>query len=121
MLRACCLRTSAARSRARRAAQLRSEGRAISPLARATRPLYDCVPRGWFAQGLRRRSPELHPSQLSPLTKESPSMAIQIDQAAPDFELPSNQLADGRPGKKIKLSDYRGKPVVLAFYPLDFS
>lgn len=48
-------------------------------------------------------------------------MAIQIDQTAPDFELPSNQLVDGRPGKKIKLSDYRGKPVVLAFYPLDFS
>ena len=48
-------------------------------------------------------------------------MAIQIDQAAPDFELPSNQLVDGRPGKKIKLSDLRGKPVVLAFYPLDFS
>lgn len=48
-------------------------------------------------------------------------MAIQIDQPAPDFELPSNQLVDGRPGKKIKLSDYRGQPVVLAFYPLDFS
>ena len=48
-------------------------------------------------------------------------MAIAINQAAPDFELPSNQLVDGRPGKKIKLSDLRGKPVVLAFYPLDFS
>lgn len=48
-------------------------------------------------------------------------MAIQIDQTAPDFELPSNQLVDGRPGKKIKLSELRGKPVVLAFYPLDFS
>jgi peroxiredoxin len=48
-------------------------------------------------------------------------MAIQVNQAAPDFELPSNQLVDGRPGKKIKLSDLRGKPVVLAFYPLDFS
>lgn len=48
-------------------------------------------------------------------------MAIQVNQTAPDFELPSNQLVDGRPGKKIKLSDLRGKPVVLAFYPLDFS
>ena len=48
-------------------------------------------------------------------------MAIAVNQPAPDFELPSNQLVDGRPGKKIKLSDLRGKPVVLAFYPLDFS
>ena len=48
-------------------------------------------------------------------------MAISVNQPAPDFELPSNQLVDGRPGKKYKLSDLRGKPVVLAFYPLDFS
>ena len=48
-------------------------------------------------------------------------MAIALDQTAPDFELPSNIEDGGRPGKKIKLSDYRGKPVVLAFYPLDFS
>jgi peroxiredoxin len=47
---------------------------------------------------------------------------IAIGNDAPDFELPSNELLDGRPGKKIKLSDYRGKKnVVLAFYPLDFS
>jgi mycoredoxin-dependent peroxiredoxin len=49
-------------------------------------------------------------------------MAIQVGADAPDFELPSNELVDGRPGKKIKLSDFRGKKnVVLAFYPLDFS
>ena len=49
-------------------------------------------------------------------------MAIEKGAQAPDFELSSNLKTDGdRPGKKIKLSDYRGKPVVLAFYPLDFS
>jgi peroxiredoxin len=48
-------------------------------------------------------------------------MAIQVNQPAPDFELPSNQLVEGRPGKKFKLSALRGQPVVLAFYPLDFS
>jgi peroxiredoxin len=49
-------------------------------------------------------------------------MAIQMGAEAPDFELPSNEIENGRPGKKIKLSDYRGKKnVVLAFYPLDFS
>jgi peroxiredoxin len=49
-------------------------------------------------------------------------MVIQVGTQAPDFELPSNELEGGKPGKKIKLSDYRGKKsVVLAFYPLDFS
>jgi peroxiredoxin len=49
-------------------------------------------------------------------------MSIQVGADAPDFELPSNELENGRPGKKIKLSDFRGKKnVVLAFYPLDFS
>jgi mycoredoxin-dependent peroxiredoxin len=48
---------------------------------------------------------------------------INVGTEAPDFELPSSELtAEGKPGKKIKLSDYRGKKnVVLAFYPLDFS
>jgi peroxiredoxin len=48
---------------------------------------------------------------------------IALGTDAPDFELPSNELtAEGRPGKPIRLSDYRGKKhVVLAFYPLDFS
>jgi peroxiredoxin len=49
-------------------------------------------------------------------------MTIQVGAEAPDFELVSNELEDGKPGKKIRLSDYRGKKnVVLAFYPLDFS
>jgi len=42
-------------------------------------------------------------------------MPITIGQPAPDFEL------DNQDKKKIKLSDLRGKKVVLAFYPLDFS
>jgi peroxiredoxin len=48
---------------------------------------------------------------------------IAIGTSAPDFELPSNELTpEGKPGKRIRLSDYRGKKnVVLAFYPLDFS
>ena len=48
---------------------------------------------------------------------------IDIGTDAPDFELPSSELTpEGKPGKPIKLSDFRGKKnVVLAFYPLDFS
>jgi peroxiredoxin len=49
-------------------------------------------------------------------------MTIQVGAEAPDFELPSSEVDNGRPGKKLKLSDFRGKKnVVLAFYPLDFS
>lgn len=49
-------------------------------------------------------------------------MAIAVGVDAPDFELPSSEPEGDRPGKKIKLSDYRGKAnVVFAFYPLDFS
>ncbi len=42
-------------------------------------------------------------------------MNIQIGQTAPDFEL----LADN--GEKVKLSDYKGKHVVLYFYPKDMT
>lgn len=49
-------------------------------------------------------------------------MTLQIGAEAPDFELPSSLVGDdGRPGVKVRLKDHRGKPVVLAFYPLDFS
>jgi peroxiredoxin len=45
-------------------------------------------------------------------------MAIQVGAEAPDFELPSSDEENGKPGKKIRLRDLRGKKVVLAFYPL---
>ncbi|MEI7894397.1 MAG: redoxin domain-containing protein [Myxococcales bacterium] len=50
-------------------------------------------------------------------------MAIQVGADAPDFELASSEAnAEGKTGKAIKLSDFRGKKnVVLVFYPLDFS
>src|SRR2546427_8207221 len=34
---------------------------------------------------------------------------------APDFELPST------PGQRVRLSEFRGQPVILAFYPEDWS
>jgi len=42
-------------------------------------------------------------------------MALQKGQAAPDFTLKDSDM------KAIKLSDYRGKNVVLLFFPLAFT
>ena len=47
--------------------------------------------------------------------EESILRTLSVDDRAPDFE-----LEDGN-GKVHHLSDYRGQPVVIAFYPLDFS
>jgi thioredoxin-dependent peroxiredoxin len=40
---------------------------------------------------------------------------VNVGDAAPDFELP------GTGGKTYRLSDYRGRKLVLAFYPGDFT
>ena len=41
--------------------------------------------------------------------------AIRTDTPAPDFTLPAG------PGEDVSLRDLRGKPVVLVFYPADWS
>jgi peroxiredoxin len=45
-------------------------------------------------------------------SKASQTATLKVGDQAPDFELPSHG------GAKVKLSDLRGKNVVLAFYPL---
>jgi peroxiredoxin len=40
---------------------------------------------------------------------------LQPGAPAPDFSLAS------KPGERVSLGDYRGRPVVLVFYPADFS
>lgn len=46
-------------------------------------------------------------------------MSVLVTQAAPDFKAQA-VMADGQ-FKELKLSDYRGKYVLLFFYPLDFT
>jgi thioredoxin-dependent peroxiredoxin len=43
----------------------------------------------------------------------SKMISLKEGQKSPDFELPDSE------GKKVKLSDFRGKKVVLYFYPKD--
>src|SRR5690606_29848516 len=46
-------------------------------------------------------------------------MAVLVQKQAPDFEAQA-VMPDGS-FKQVKLSDYRGRYVVLFFYPLDFT
>ncbi len=50
--------------------------------------------------------------------KEETRMVAQVGKEAPDFE--ASAFIDGG-FKNIKLSDYKGKWVVLCFYPGDFT
>jgi len=50
--------------------------------------------------------------------KDGAHMGVQVNLAAPEFELSG---VVGKKFRKIKLSDYKGKWVVLFFYPLDFT
>ena len=50
-----------------------------------------------------------------PMSGPAESTGLAVGAAAPDFTLPD---AQGRP---VSLSDFRGRPVVLVFYPLDWS
>jgi alkyl hydroperoxide reductase subunit AhpC len=45
-------------------------------------------------------------------------MAVQVNSPAPAFELSG---VVGKEYRKVKLSDYEGKWVVLFFYPLNFT
>jgi peroxiredoxin (alkyl hydroperoxide reductase subunit C) len=50
-------------------------------------------------------------------------MLVQVGKPAPHFTLPSTKGATGAwdVGTPVSLSDYRGKWLVLFFYPLDFT
>jgi peroxiredoxin len=65
---------------------------------------------------------ELTLKDIANLYKSAPRMdgntenePLPVGLPAPDFELPDAN------GKLVRLSDFRGRPVVIAFYPLDWS
>jgi peroxiredoxin (alkyl hydroperoxide reductase subunit C) len=53
-----------------------------------------------------------------PIPKEVSMTQARVGKPAPDFELISFQ---GQGFKNIKLSDYKGKWIVICFYPGDFT
>ena len=70
------------------------------------------------ARGVITPSAELAtPSEAAP-SQEVRKMLARVGKPAPDFE--ANAFV-GEGFKPIKLSDYKGKWVVLCFYPGDFT
>ncbi len=51
----------------------------------------------------------------SALFAQAPKTHLKVGDVAPDFTLPSST------GKPISLKSYRGKPVVIAFFPAAFT
>ncbi len=70
--------------------------------------------RGPIAQATRETSQD----QSTVKDKGDIPMGVKIGKEAPDFE--ASAFVDGG-FKNIRLSDYRGKWVVLCFYPGDFT
>ena len=64
-------------------------------------------------------SSSLQGSAASPIIEQEVSMVqARVGKPAPDFELSAFQ---GKGFKNIKLSDYKGKWIVVCFYPGDFT
>lgn len=70
------------------------------------------------AKGPIRISQVKTPSLEIPAGKEVTKMMARVGKPAPDFE--ASAFVDGG-FKNIKLSDYKGKWVILCFYPGDFT
>jgi len=66
---------------------------------------------------LAQEAGESPTTPISPARKEQ-KMVAKVGKPAPDFEAAA--FVDGA-FKNIKLSDYKGKWVVLCFYPGDFT
>lgn len=77
---------------------------------------YTAMPRIRRLYPFRRVALTLLWGLLAPgVALSAPGTELKIGQPAPDFALPDEQ------GKVHHLSDYRGRTVVLMFYPKDFT
>ncbi|MBI5812456.1 peroxiredoxin [Allomeiothermus silvanus] len=60
-----------------------------------------------WLRNLYKSAPKMEAAAVNP--------GLPVGSPAPDFSLPNAQ------GEHVRLSDFRGRPVVLVFYPLDWS
>jgi peroxiredoxin len=70
------------------------------------------------ATGAAARTPQLTVSEAAPIPRKDaavPATLVQPGAEAPDFTLKS------APDQSVSLRDFRGQPVILAFYPADWS
>jgi len=70
------------------------------------------------------RGPILPPAEAAAQAQSAPGREVMTMQArvgmeAPDFE--ANAFVAGEGFKPVKLSDYKGKWIVVCFYPGDFT
>jgi peroxiredoxin (alkyl hydroperoxide reductase subunit C) len=59
-------------------------------------------------------------STATATARETEITMAKVGQSAPDFNMPSTKNMETL-GENVKLSDYKGKWLVLLFYPLDFT
>ncbi len=64
-------------------------------------------------------APSSTPGAGAPLAQEVSKMIARVGQEAIDFE--ANAFIQGVGFQPVKLSDYKGKWIVLCFYPGDFT
>ncbi len=62
--------------------------------------------------------PDEENADIAQVRKEKPKMVARVGKEAPDFEL-SSYFGGGF--KNVRLSDYKGKWIVVCFYPGDFT
>jgi hypothetical protein len=65
------------------------------------------------------KSPDTATPATAMTMKEEKTMTARVGQEAPDFEASSFIASKGF--SPIKLSDYKGKWIILCFYPGDFT
>jgi len=61
----------------------------------------------------------VNPATQAAPTEEVSTMVARVGRQAPDFE--ANAFIAGEGFKPVKLSDYKGKWIVICFYPGDFT